>query len=77
MKRITAANCQLPIADRSGEVVLLQILTTIIQDTFFIMRIISKALKLSPWGADDTTIVMAWVSSNALVFKKKKKKPNT
>lgn len=62
MKRITAVNCDLPVVDRSSEVVVLQVLITLIQDVFFLLRMLSKALKLSPWGADDTTIVIAWVS---------------
>lgn len=61
VKRITATNCNLPIIDRGPIVTILQIVVTIIQDIFFIIRIASRILKLAPWGPDDTTIVIAWV----------------
>lgn len=61
VKRITATNCNLPIIDRGPIVTILQIVVTIIQDIFFLIRIASRILKLAPWGADDTTIVIAWV----------------
>lgn len=61
VKRITATNCNLPVIDRGPIVTLLQIVVTIIQDIFFFIRILSRILKLAPWGPDDTTIVIAFV----------------
>ncbi|KAL2279609.1 hypothetical protein FJTKL_13298 [Diaporthe vaccinii] len=67
VKRITATNCNLPIIDRGPIVTILQIVVTIIQDIFFIIRIASRILKLAPWGPDDTTIVVAWVLQNVFL----------
>ncbi|KAH8751071.1 hypothetical protein F5883DRAFT_608593 [Diaporthe sp. PMI_573] len=63
VKRITATNCNLPAIDRGPIVTLLQIVVTIIQDVFFFFRITSRILKLAPWGPDDTTIVIAFISN--------------
>lgn len=62
LKIVTSRNCNAPVLDRSGQISILQGILTPIQDILFLFRIANKLLKISTWGADDTTIVIAWVS---------------
>lgn len=62
LKIFTSRSCDAPILDRSGQIGVLQGVLTPIQDVLFFFRIANKLLNVSTWGADDTTIVIAWVS---------------
>lgn len=58
--------CGVTYNDTSGSLLLLHYLLFASQTTCFILRMVSRALRLAPWGPDDTTIVVSWACSHLL-----------
>ncbi|KAI7788579.1 CFEM domain-containing protein [Diaporthe eres] len=59
--RAASLGCGVPVTDSSGSLKLLHALLFVAHSIFFFLRMTTRALRLVPWGLDDTTIVIAWV----------------
>ena len=59
--RAASLGCGVPVTDTSGSLKLLHALLFAAHSIFFLLRMTTRALRLVPWGLDDTTIVIAWV----------------
>ncbi|POS73219.1 CFEM domain-containing protein [Diaporthe helianthi] len=59
--REASLGCGVPVTDRGGSLKLLHALLFVAHSIFFFLRMTTRALRLIPWGLDDTTIVIAWV----------------
>lgn len=59
--REASMGCGVPVTDRGGSLKLLHALLFVAHSIFFFLRMTTRALRLVPWGKDDTTIVIAWV----------------
>lgn len=63
MKNFTSVLCNDPVRDESVSLIGLQAFLCVIQTVAFALRMLCRALGFSPWGHDDTTIVISFVSS--------------
>lgn len=59
--REASLGCGVPVTDTGGNLKLLHALLFVAHSMFFFLRMTTRALRLAPWGLDDTTIVIAWV----------------
>lgn len=64
----TWSNCGFPYSDQTSNIHLISGVVTAIGIIFIMMRVATKVAKLSAWGADDTVIIVAFVSDNFLPF---------
>lgn len=62
-QKVTSLGCGVTFDDTTGRLKLLHYLLFVLQTIFFILRMISRAVRLAPWGLDDTTIVISWACS--------------
>lgn len=63
-QRVTSLGCGVTYDDTSGSLLLLHYLCFASQTICFILRMVSRAARLAPWGLDDTTIVISWACSH-------------
>ncbi|KAF9873071.1 CFEM domain-containing protein [Colletotrichum karsti] len=56
----TWSQCNFPLTDQTAKIHWIGGVVTFITVAFMVMRLVSKAMKLSTWGADDTAIVIAF-----------------
>lgn len=59
--REASLGCGVPVTDKGGNLKLLHALLFVAHSIFFFLRMTTRALRLVPWGLDDTTIAIAWV----------------
>ncbi|KAH8890042.1 hypothetical protein GQ53DRAFT_842284 [Thozetella sp. PMI_491] len=62
VKRITWSNCGFPLSDQSAMTERMQALLFTLESVAFLLRLLSKAMRLSNWWWDDTTITLAYFS---------------
>lgn len=62
VKNVTSTTCGLPVMNETITINVLRYFLFFVGLLFFAMRLASRALRLAPWGHDDTTIVMSGVS---------------
>lgn len=61
IKNGTASNCGLPETDPKDSLLAITIVLTTLQTIFFSLRMLCRAVRIAPWGWDDTTIVPGFV----------------
>ncbi|KAJ0104205.1 CFEM domain-containing protein [Diaporthe amygdali] len=59
IKNITATTCGLPVRNQTVTINVLRYVLFLLGLFFFAMRLASRAMRLAPWGHDDTTIVIS------------------
>lgn len=62
VKNYTASNCGLPEPNHDATLVAITVVLITLQTIFFALRMLCRAVRIAPWGWDDTTIVLAFVS---------------
>lgn len=62
IKNGTASNCGQPEPTQDETLLIVTILVITLQTIFFVLRMLCRAVRIAPWGADDTSIVIAFVS---------------
>ncbi|KAG8163925.1 hypothetical protein KVR01_005843 [Diaporthe batatas] len=61
VRNVTSTTCGLPVRNETIIINVLRYILFFVGLLFFAMRLASRALRLAPWGHDDTTIVMSGV----------------
>lgn len=62
LKNLTSVLCDDPGTDNSSFLIGLQTFLLVIVVVAFALRMVCRALRIAPWGHDDSTIVVAFVS---------------
>lgn len=62
VKNATWSGCGFPVHNRDSSLTATIIVLSVIPSLLFILRMLSRAVKIAPWGWDDSTIVVAYVS---------------
>ncbi|KAK1984570.1 CFEM domain-containing protein [Colletotrichum cereale] len=61
-KNRTSTLCGVPVAQHDNLIPWIQLVLFVLPTLFVITRIVHKCMKISPWGWDDTTIMVAYVA---------------
>lgn len=62
VKNATSNACGLPEPNQDATLLALEVVLFGLQTMFFILRMLNRAVRMAPWGMDDTTITIAFVS---------------
>nr|XP_036586232.1 CFEM domain-containing protein (integral membrane protein) [Colletotrichum truncatum]KAF6796639.1 CFEM domain-containing protein (integral membrane protein) [Colletotrichum truncatum] len=66
LAKLTWAQCEYPYQDVKPKIYWTTGVVIVIMVTFFVIRMISKAARISKWGHDDTLIVISFILVNML-----------
>lgn len=61
VKNATTHACGLPEPNQDATLLALYVVLFGFQTVFFVLRMLNRAVRMAPWGLDDTTIVIPFV----------------
>lgn len=67
VENISRAQCGIPETNHDASVIAQTLVHFFLQTIFFGLRMLCRAVRIAPWGWDDTTIVIAYVSATRVV----------